>query len=198
LSKKSEARAARQAERDARFEATKARILATLAPDQGPRVADLPPDEKFRLAVGANARELVVPMQPRVAAGAGRLDLRVTWCTRKRDVDGAWSWEELRQWSQEEWDSIIEPAFNQFGQLTWGEIDSHSSDTGHKLHHSQELGRLSQEAQDRWSALGFEEFDPLFRFRMGNKRRFWGFILQGHFFGVWWERNHKIAPTAGE
>lgn len=123
--------------------------------------------------------------------------MRVTWCVRKRDVNGSWSWGETRAWDNAEWQSTIEPALDSFAQLTWKEIDAQASGEGHKLHHAQELQNISPEAQERWLELDLEEFDPLFRFRMGNKKRFWGFILQGHFFGVWWEREHRIAPTSG-
>ncbi len=63
------------------------------------------------------------------------------------------------------------------------------------MHHEQLVGTLVDEAQSRWLELGLEEFDTAFRFRLGNTKRFWGFIVEGHFFGVWWERCHRLYPT---
>lgn len=63
------------------------------------------------------------------------------------------------------------------------------------MHHEQGVGSLLDEAQNRWLELGLEEFDTAFRFRLGGKRRFWGFRVQGHFFGVWWDREHSLYPV---
>lgn len=95
----------------------------------------------------------------------------------------------------DEWANDILPPMNEFSQMTWGHIDTFGSGSGHKMHHSQPLDAISAEAQARWMQLDLEQFDSLFRFRLGNTRRVWGFVLQAHFFMVWSERHHKIAPT---
>ena len=51
-------------------------------------------------------------------------------------------------------------------------------------------------AQRRWRDLEYEEFDVLFRFRLGNLKRAWGIVVQSHFFMVWWDRTHSIYPTS--
>ena len=92
--------------------------------------------------------------------------------------------------------SIIEPQLKDFSKLTWGEIDSFSSDSGHKMHHDHEVSDLINEAQDRWRKLDLEQFESIFRFRLGGqKRRAWGFVVQAHFHLVWWDRNHSLSPT---
>ena len=62
------------------------------------------------------------------------------------------------------------------------------------MHHGHELTDLHDEAQERWLLeLDLDEFsDNIFRFRLGNTQRAWGYILQAHFFLVWYERNHII------
>jgi hypothetical protein len=195
LSKKAEARAAKQAERDQKFEAAKVKILAKMNLAEGPKIATLPSEEKFRLAVGEQVEALVIPQQPIAVHNGSQMGLMVSWCIRKCDHHGTWTWDEPRAWETKEWEDVIRPAMLEFEKLTWGDIDQQASGAGHKLHHFQELANISSEAQERWVELGHEEFDTLFRFRMGNKRRFWGFVVQGHFFSVWWERQHKIAPT---
>jgi len=149
----------------------------------------------MRLTIGVDRSKLQVPPQPRALADGSRFAAQVTWCMRRRDVQGKWTWGEDRAWTEEEWRDIIEPAFLEYERLTWGEIDQRASGTGHKMHHFQELHTLVTEAQERWFDLGLEEFDTLFRFRLGGTRRFWGYILQAHFFGVWWDRAHGIYPV---
>lgn len=119
----------------------------------------------------------------------------VTWDIKKADKEGKWSWHECRQWTVDEWNNDIEPLFKDFCQKTWSQIDQLSSGSGHKMHHSQEVADLIKEAQKRWKKLKLEQFDTVFRFRLSNKKRAWGYVLQSCFFFVWWERHHKIYPT---
>lgn len=118
--------------------------------------------------------------------------MKVSWCHSKADTEGRWSWHEPRQWTDKEWEEDIFPLFEEFSKKTWAEIDTFASGTGHKMHHSQNLSDLIKEAHDRWNQLGLEEFDVLFRFRLGGKKRAWGYIVQSHFFLIWWDRNHKL------
>ncbi len=119
----------------------------------------------------------------------------VTWCIRRSDVHGAWSWGDARQWTDEEWCDDIVPKFGEFEKLLWHEVHAQSSESGHAMHHTHELHEVNAEAQARWLELGLEEFDTLFRFRLGGQKRFWGFRLGAHFFGVWWDRSHRIYPV---
>mgnify|MGYP001432910050 CR=1 FL=1 len=196
MGRKSEARAARQLERIADFERVKSSVVERLAGRvESPRVAQLPDEERLTPRIGVPVDQLAVPEQPRTAKERSRLGAIVTWCVRKRDIDGMWSWQEPRAWSDDEWHQVIAPAFGEFEKLSWGEVQRQVSGEGHLMHHDQLVGTLVEEAQLRWLELGLEEFDSAFRFRLGNTRRFWGFIVQGHFFGVWWDRNHNIYPT---
>lgn len=193
---KADARAERQRENAEKFAREKARLLAQIVPEPQPKVAQLPALEQMALHPGVDPAELVVPEQPRTRESGSRLHLHVTWCVRKRDITDSWSWGEVRQWSSAEWSGTIGPAFANFERLTWGELQKLTSDTQHLMHHDQELSSICSEAQQRWLDIGLEQFDTLFRLRMGNTLRFWGFVLQGHFFGVWWEREHRISPVA--
>lgn len=125
---------------------------------------------------------------------ASRFFQFVEWCTTKADRNGSWSWSENRDWSEDEWVGEIHPKFVDFSRLTWQEIDSFSSESGHKMHHGHELDDLHEEAQERWLLeLELDQFsDDIFRFRLGGTRRAWGYILQSHFFLVWYERKHMI------
>jgi len=63
------------------------------------------------------------------------------------------------------------------------------------MHHGHEVSDLVSEAQKRWIALDLEQFDSVFRFRLGGTKRVWGYIVQAHFHIVWWDRLHSIYPS---
>jgi hypothetical protein len=37
--------------------------------------------------------------------------------------------------------------------------------------------------------------DAIFRFRLGGKKRLWGFRRQRIFYVVWWDWNHQVFET---
>lgn len=198
MGKKSEARAERKALAQEKFEASKPALLAKVDAEQRPRQIVTPTVNNTPRLAPHLARLVALDAEkiPKAIKDGSRFGSRVTWCIEKADRRDSWSWGEARQWSQEEWNSIIHPPFQQFAQLTWQEIDQFSSDTGHKMHHGHEIGDLIDEAQERWRNLNLEQYDSVFRFRLGGqKRRAWGFIVQAHFHFVWWDREHSIYPT---
>lgn len=197
MGRKAEQRQARQLAKVADFERVKGDLIRRLSTEsERPRVAQLPEAERLAPRIGVPIEQLAVPEQPRVAADGSRLAALVTWCVRRGDIEGARSWEEPRAWSQDEWHDFIAPAFGEFERLTWGEVQKQASGEGHLMHHDQPIASLVEEAQQRWLDLGLEEFDSAFRFRLGNTKRFWGFVVQGHFFGVWWDRHHSLYPAS--
>lgn len=198
MGKKSDARALRKALAQEKFDASKTALLAKVDAQQQPRhIVATPINDSPRLAPHlARAAALEAENVPKAIEDGSRFGSRVTWCISKADRQENWSWGEAREWSPEEWDSVIQPPFHQFAQLTWKEIDQFSSDTGHKMHHGHEVGDLINEAQARWRQLNLEQYDSVFRFRLGGqRRRAWGYIVQAHFHFVWWDREHSIYPT---
>ncbi|MGL6564829.1 hypothetical protein [Aeromonas dhakensis] len=196
MGKKSEARERKKALAQEKFEANKAAFIAKVSNDHQPRVSAEPAQEKApRLAPHLLRAAEQAKKEPKAILNGSRFSYLVTWCDTKADLVGSWSWGELRAWQQSEWDQIIGPPFEQFRKLTWREIDELSSDTGHKMHHGHDVGDLIVEAQERWLDLNLEEYESVFRFRIGNTGRVWGFIVQAHFHIVWWDREHSIYPT---
>jgi hypothetical protein len=192
MGRKAEARKQRKLEALEKFDASKEsfarKVVAEINPKMSPsaRAAEVHPTLGHLVPIE-------ILKEPR--ALTSRFAEPVTWCVRKFDGDGEWSWGEQRAWHDAEWSEDIEPKFKEFQQLTWKEVMNMGSDSGHSMHHHQELDTLAEEAQYRWMDLNLEEFDNLFRFRLGNKKRAWGIVVQAHFFMVWWEREHKIYPT---
>ena len=190
MGSKREARDKRKALEAERFEAAKAVLIAKVKTAVGPQaVKKVVVDNQPRIAPHL-VREAL--KEPRTTVDGSRHNSQVTWCTTKSDRKDFWSWDESRDWTEEEYGEVIEPKFKEFQEMTWAAVDEFSSGEGHKMHHGQGQDSIVPEARDRWLALGLEQFDTLFRFRLGGKRRAWGFVVQAHFHMVWWDREHNI------
>lgn len=196
MSKKADQRGEKRAEQMERFEASRAKTVARVIVVKVPTIA-----EGINAAIrntpkaGASIPSIEDLKTPKAVKDGSYFAHQMAWCFTKKDVEGDWSWKEPREWSTSEWDELILPKMTEFAKLTWAYIDTFSSEGGHKMHHTQAIDQISAEAQSRWLKLGLEQFDTLFRFRLGGARRIWGVRLQAHFFMVWSERNHRIAPT---
>ena len=156
-----------------------------------------PNDKTPRIAPDLARAEAEKDKTPRVGVSVGsRLNHKVTWCITRSDTAGEWSWGELREWTDDELNDDINGKFKNFEALSWGEVNNLSSGSGHRMHHPHKFGNLPNEVQDRWFALNLDEFaDDVFRFRLTGRKRAWGYILQAHFYLVWFERNHMIYPV---
>lgn len=200
MGKKSEERERRKACALEKFEASKATLISKITANHQPRLVVKPfVNDKPRLAPHLGRTIAQAERSPKAIKDGSRFGSLVTWCISKADRAEHWSWGEPRDWEDHEWTLTIHPAFKNFEQLTWGEIDKCSSggNEGHKMHHSHEIDDLIDEAQERWRQLNFEQYDSIFRFRLGGQKcRAWGFIVQSHFYFVWWDRNHSIYPTS--
>jgi hypothetical protein len=96
--------------------------------------------------------------------------------------------------SEDDWSSIILPKLNQFELLLWREIERLTTGTGHQMHHSMPLEAIHEEAQDRLIEID-KVNDDIYRFRLGNLRRLWGFRIVNVFEILWYDPKHKIYPT---
>jgi hypothetical protein len=132
----------------------------------------------------------------KVARGPDAGEHKVTFSFHYADHghSGAWSWV-----SGAEAEELV--AFLcDIGSLTWNEIKSHMYNNkreSHRKHHSQPVSSLCSEAQDRIGQLRLDEVfgEEIFRFRIGAKKRLWGFIAAGVFYILWWDGPHKVYPT---
>jgi hypothetical protein len=118
-----------------------------------------------------------------------------TWRLALLDLehDGDWSWG-LGE------DALLKIVqfLRDMERLTWKEIWSQQTG-GHRRrgakHKFIPAGSLCTAAQNRLLERGLEEFDELFRFRLGNMERLWGVIHLGIFYPVWWDPGHKVCPS---
>lgn len=62
----------------------------------------------------------------------------------------------------------------------------------HRLHHNQDASTIDPAAQARLARYYPEMGDDLFRFHIDNLERLWGFEIDGVFYVVWWDPEHKV------
>ncbi|WP_368224131.1 hypothetical protein [Aeromonas sp. s4] len=196
LSKKAEREQRKQEKADRKREKSVRLQQAYIAEDfvKRPKFIPLPDIEKMP-QTAADMVNLNVPKQPRTSQSGSRFGLLMSWCARCADQHGTWSWGQSRAWTADEWENVIKLGMNGLEGNDWGAIQQMTSDTGHLMHHDHDISDLCDEAIRRWLDLGFEQFDTPFRFRLGNLPRVWGIVLQGHFYMVWWDRQHRIYPV---
>jgi hypothetical protein len=166
--------------REARVERENQKRLKNL--EKAARLRErMPPDKEIR--IGADP--------------ASAFHMTMTWTCESPDIEGAWSWGQPRQWEDAIWDGVIEPKLREFSRLTWSEIDTFASGSGHKMHHNMDTESICDEAQYRMIEID-QYSDVIFRFRLGNKRRLWGFRTVANFEILWFDPEHKIYPTEGD
>jgi hypothetical protein len=82
-------------------------------------------------------------------------------------------------------------------RLTWTEVRAQMArgkkraGLKHKFIPAENVCNL---AQQRLAEIKLDEFDQLFRFRLGNFERLWGVIHEHTFYPVWWDPDHKVCP----
>jgi hypothetical protein len=118
----------------------------------------------------------------------------MTWSCDDPDHEGAWSWGVARKWSDDDWNDDICPKLAEWSKLTWAEVDRFSSDTSHKMHHMTNVEDICDEAQRRLAEVD-KEGEEIFRFRLSNKKRLWGFRIVSEFEILWFDPTHTIYPV---
>lgn len=109
-----------------------------------------------------------------------------------REHDGEWSW------------SINDPTrveiigfLSEMERLTWTEVRAQMAGGNRRRgekHKAIPVEHLCGEAQRRVQELRLEEFDELFRFRVGGTKRLWGVVYDDVFYPLWWDPDHKVCP----
>jgi hypothetical protein len=151
--------------------------------------------EKAARLVESLVASLAAQPKVRLSADPGSIFGKVVrWSCNDPDCSGSWSWGIDRQWSDEDWNDTILPKLEVWSKLTWGEVDRLASDTGHKMHHNMDCGGLCNEALER--LIEIEKLDDtIFRFRLGNLPRLWGFRIVDEFHILWFDPTHRVYPV---
>lgn len=141
---------------------------------------------------------VVASKEVRLGANPGSIfQMQMRWTISGADIEGAWSWGEDRNWNDLVWSIELLPKLQEFGKLTWAEIESQTYGNAgkrHRSHHSMEAVAICSEAQERLLELERDYPEVLFRFRLGNLPRLWGVRQADEFNVLWHDRTHQIYP----
>jgi hypothetical protein len=120
-----------------------------------------------------------------------------TWrlCLLDREHTDGWSWQVT------EADIVMIVDFlSEMERLTWKEIRAQLTGGQRRgaKHKFIPVTSLCPIAQRRLIELELDEFEQMFRFRLGNMGRLWGVIAEDDhvFYPVWWDPGHKVCPSA--
>ena len=163
----------------------KARLLARPDFQFSPRIQRDIPDDRGNPRIGVDPGSI--------------MDCLMEWSSSEADIIGAWSWGQPRKWDEDDWDNLIYPNLCEFQKLKWSEIYAQRTvgkkNKIHKKHHEMHVCDIDKEACERWNELGLDEYETMFRFRLGNKPRLWGYRIYIKYFLIWWDKFHKICPN---
>ena len=120
--------------------------------------------------------------------------MKMAWSDEKKDIKDFWSWGQSRDWSGKLWDNTLLPFLIEYANKTWAEIEREMAG-GDKRHKAYDVDVICEEAQARLNDIELDYLDEVFRFRLGNKPRFYGFRLQHVFFALWWDGDHLVCPV---
>lgn len=120
-------------------------------------------------------------------------NMKMCWTIEHADRQESWSWGP-RDWTDDDMNRVMLPKLTEFEKLHWKEIEALTTGSGHHAHHSMEVDAICNEAQDRLLKLE-SDLDHIYRFRLGNKRRLWGFRIVNLFETLWYDPEHRIYPT---
>jgi hypothetical protein len=170
VSKKGDARIARSLEKQLKAQEKSARLVDRVK-------AEIPPTRTVRLGVNPNSI----------------YQMEMDWSEDGADRQDHWSWGP-RDWAQDAWDGVIFPKLSSFETMKWFEIEAAVTDSGHRMHHSMEIETICDECQTRLLELEKVTGD-IYRFRLGNRRRLWGFRVLNVFEILWYDPEHNVYPT---
>jgi hypothetical protein len=84
---------------------------------------------------------------------------------------------------------------------TWSQVREQTGsgkERQHRIHHDQDVSTIVDEAQEQIAKYYPDWGDQLFRFRVGDTERLWGYRYMGVFYAIWWDPHHKIYPVGRE
>lgn len=122
------------------------------------------------------------------------------WDESTSDRKGQWSWGVERNWGDEIWRRDIRPKLSNFATMTWAEIERARVKSGKKgqksraAHHEMAISVICSEARSRAVEIALPA-DTLFRFRLGSKKRLWGYRIGAVFNLIWYDPTHEIYPV---
>jgi hypothetical protein len=139
------------------------------------------------------AADLPTEKRPRLGADPGSIfDMQMDWHCNSADRIDTWSWGQEREWGAVARETVILPKLSEYEKLLWKEIDRFVTPSGHKAHHAMAVDNIDAEPRTRLERIQLEHDEDIFRFRLGAKRRLWGFRVANVFEILWYDPLHMI------
>lgn len=139
-------------------------------------------------------------LRPLIAAAVSddREERKPAWSFALADHehDDEWSWSCVGEHV-----TTLFPFLAEMERLTWREIRQMKvpakGNRSRPRYHGHAVGTLSPAARSRLEALGLDDVDEVFRFRLGGTERLWGIhVPQSHVFCLlWWDPDHRVYPV---
>jgi hypothetical protein len=123
-----------------------------------------------------------------------RMNKKMRYTKTAADVIGSWSWGHLRKWDKKVWDEVIFPHMTDYKTKSWSEIEGEMSGRSRR-NKAYATKAICPGAKRRLTDIELEDLDEIFRFRIGNLPRLYGFRVAEVFFILWWDPIHKICPS---
>lgn len=177
--------------------AAKAEKLLKEAEKRAVSVAKILANTKSPVSIAQNAPRKV-PVDGAIIGG--NFNYLVNISSAKEDRDGSWSWKIDRDWHKTPKKIEVETFLAEYDQVkTWRDVAEEKcagkEEAVKKKHVFYPLSAIVKEAQDRIIDLKLDDYDEIFRFRLANKERLYGFVNGATFVTVWFDPTHEICPT---
>ena len=121
--------------------------------------------------------------------------------TSIEDRSGEWSWGVARDWHVDPGREQIDNFLRYYNKVkTWREIFEEKTVGKQEVvkpkHVKYDTCEICTEANNRLIDLKLDDNDEIFRFRMSNRERLYGFLFGNVFSTVWYDPTHDIYPTS--
>jgi hypothetical protein len=145
----------------------------------------------FNVQTPSGAKRAALSTLPRAekrpaAAATSWNDEHPSWRFGQLEVVGRFGWQTI---SREKLLDIRQQ-LGSFESMSWNEI----AVKGKYFHHSIPVDDIIRPAQKRLEEMGIAT-DELFRFRLANLERVWGYRDRGVLQLLWWDPDHEICPS---
>ena len=109
------------------------------------------------------------------------------WRTHLMDFDGPFGWSSVSADGMRK----IQTSLKSYESMKWQDIDSKKSCGAIEL---RDVDAKSRAARTRLVAIGYSQFETLYKLRVDTKSRIWG-IRDRHVFQLlWWDPDHQVYP----
>ncbi len=113
------------------------------------------------------------------------------------DPEGPWTFHNLTDDDM----AAIGGLLAEISYMSWSEIDTLKTPEGKLKHGWREASQLGRRAFSRLEDFGdnrTELADELFRFRVDDRRRIWGFRVENTFYPLWWDPEHTVGKDRNQ